>query len=338
MREAYVLGFRFRFLDENKKRQHYFYKMGSVTRDGVVLEGQVIFFADIFKVKHHRNILVLSLMPFATTTRGVSDRIVSRYNCLVLEMDSMVMVSKVESAINLRCTTQVVEKRWKDIPKAIRLKEFKKVYCPRCDALHDLSDMIYSPVTYCKYCDALFDNYGYMLPGSHEYKVCPYCEYYDRVQDYQEYHVYYVVKEKRFYKRRRYCCDTCMERHFKVNFWKNLTFGIGAFVSLWEKIRSTRGRNPFYGDLTRANYLSQMHRFEESDVLYSSLVFKNDGHPGIHMNYGLMYLEKGDRGRAAFQFKKALDACSNYLPVIEIMRRHVDLAPEQLREQEEEGE
>ena len=47
MREAFILGFRFRYLNEKKRRQHFFQKIGSVTRDGIVLNDQIIFFRDI---------------------------------------------------------------------------------------------------------------------------------------------------------------------------------------------------------------------------------------------------------------------------------------------------
>ena len=70
---------------------------------------------------------------------------------------------------------------------------------------------------------------------------------------------------------------------------------------------------------------------QEADVLFSSIAFRNDGDPGIHMNYGLAYLQNGDKERAAFQFKKALNSCSNYLPVIDILRRHTDIDIGQLQ-------
>ncbi len=335
MREAFILGFRFRYLNNRRRWQHFFHKIGSVTRDGVVLNDRIVFFRDIYRVGTHRNTLIISLMPFATTTREVCEHVIPRYNCLYLQMDKH-MVRKVEAVINLRCTTMIAEDRWGPVPKDIRIREFKKAYCPRCDALHDISDMINSPWLYCKYCHALFDYYGYMMPNSEQYKVCPNCEYYGRVQDYQEYNVYYLGKDREFRSRVRHYCDTCVHTHFTKNFWKNLTFGVGAFVSLWEKLRSKSGRNPVYKDMVEANYLAQNGKMVEADILYSSIIFKNHGHPGIHMNYGLAYLQNGDRNRAAFQFKKALEACANYLPVIEILRRNVDLLPEQLQQEEEE--
>lgn len=326
MREAYILGFRFRYLNEKKQRKHFFHKTGSATRDGVVLNGEhPIFYRDIYKVSVHRNRVIISMMPFATTTREISDYLIDRYNCVMLAVENDVMAEKIKSVIDQRCTTMLAEDRWGDIPKEIRLKEFKRIHCPTCDALHDLTDLIHTNLVYCKYCTSIFDHFGYILPGSEGYKICPNCEYYGRVRDYWQYDVYYILKESQFEGRRRHYCDTCLHRHFIENGWKNLTFGIGAIVSLWEKLRSTQGRNPFYKELVQANYLAQTGKMQEADILFSSISFRNDGDPGIHMNYGLAYLQNGDRARAAYQFKKALTACSNYLPVLHILRRHTDI-------------
>jgi hypothetical protein len=250
--------------------------------------------------------------------------VVDRYNSVVLKVEKM-MGESIKSAIDQRCTTMLAEGRWAGVPKEVRLREFKRVNCPRCSALHDLTGLVHTNLVYCKYCTAIFDHFGNILPNSEQYRACPTCGYYDRVRDYWEYDMYYVLNDRKFKRRRQHYCDTCVHRHFRESILKNLTFGIGAVVSLWEKWRSTRDRNPFYKELTEANYLAQTGNMLEADVLYSSIVFQNDGHPGLHMNYGLAHLQQGEEDRAAYEFKRALQSCGNYLPVLDILRRHVQL-------------
>jgi len=299
---------------------------GNVTRDGVFLAQKRIFFEDIHSVSQHRSKVIINLMPYATTTAEICEHIFPNHNCIVIQVDGL-LPERIKSIIDQRCTNLVAKAKWGHLDKNEVADHFKYIACPRCEAIIELNDVQPSNLVYCKYCEAIFDHFGYMLPGSEEYRICPECEYYGRVQNYRDYQFYHVGQEREFSARTFYCCDTCAHRMFTRNIWKNMVFLVGFGLSAFEKLNSKRNRNPFYKELTEANLLAQNGEMVEADILYSSITFKNSGHPGLHMDYGKAYLQNGERNRAAFQFKKSLEACSNYLPTLEILKRNVDLTP-----------
>jgi hypothetical protein len=134
-----------------------------------------------------------------------------------------------------------------------------------------------------------------------------------------------VGKKRNWHKRWHYCCDTCAGRMFSSTILKNLSLGVAAGVMTWQKLRSLRGRNPAYKELTEANRFAQDGNWEEAHLRYGKLIFHNEGHPGLHMNYGLASMRQGDMVHAAIQFKRALSVCANYEPVLNIMERHISL-------------
>ena len=324
MREAYILGFRFRFVDQKGKPKGIVRDSGSITRDGIFLSQQRIFFEDVHRVAQYRNQVIISLMPYGTSTRQIADNVFPLHNCIVIQVDEQ-LSQRIKSVIDQRCTNLAMKIKWGHLDTEEWGDHFKHITCPRCEAITELTDVQPSALVYCKYCEAIFDHFGYILPGSEEYKICPECEYYGRVQDYRDYQAFHIGQEAEFSARSFYCCDTCAHRMFMRNVWKNMILVGGFALSAFEKLRSKRNRNPFYKELTEANYLAQNGEMVEADILYSSITFKNGGHPGLHMNYGKAYLQNGERSRAAFQFKKSLEACSNYYPTLEILKRNVDL-------------
>ncbi|MGB0522406.1 MAG: tetratricopeptide repeat protein [Flammeovirgaceae bacterium] len=327
MREAYILGFRFRFVGQSGGPKRFLRKSGSVTRDGIFLDEQRIFIEDVHSVSTHRSKVIINLLPYATTTREICQHIIPRHNSIVIQVEEL-LAEKIKSIIDQRCTGLVLQKKWKDIKPENRGKHYKHIACARCDSIIDITNVRDSNLVHCKYCEAIFDHFGYMLAGSEDYKICPECGYYGRIGNHLDFK-FHGMGQDGFSSRSYYCCDTCAHRIFLKNVWKNMALLVGFGVTIFEKLRSKRNRNPFYKELTEANLLAQNGDMINADILYSSITFRNDGHPGLHLNYGMAYLKHGDRDRAAFQFKKSLEACSNYLPTLEILKRNVDLVPEE---------
>lgn len=326
MREAYILGFRFRFVGPSGKPNLILRNTGSVTRDGIFLAQQRIFFRDVHSVSTHNSKLIINLLPYATTTREICEYVFPKHNSIVIQVEEL-LADKIKSIIDQRCTGLVAKDKWGDLPKEERGKHYKYIGCPRCDSIIDLTELHESHYVHCKYCEAIFDRFGYILAGSEDYRICPECDYYGRVRDNLDFQ-FHGMGQKGFSSRTYHCCDTCAHRIFLKNVWKNMVLLVGFGVTVFQKLRSKRDRNPFYKELTEANLLAQNGDMVNADILFSSITFRNDGHPGLHHNYGKAYLANGDRDRAAFQFKKALEACSNYHPVLEILKRNVDLVPE----------
>ncbi|MFT5914353.1 MAG: hypothetical protein ACI81T_000841 [Bacteroidia bacterium] len=324
IRDSYILGFRYKYLNAAGKSKMLGGDTGSVTRDGISLNNNLIFFRDVHKTGRHKNNVVISLKPYATVNREISENIIKSHNSLVIKVDE-ILAEKVKSIIDRQCTAMIARDKWGHLTREQRDKQFTRTECARCEAIIDLTETKVSNLVYCKYCETLFDKFGYALIDSEEYKVCPECGYYGRVQDYYDFQAYNVYTDSEFSRRKHHCCDTCAHRMFQRNFWKNMLFIFGGAAVILEKIRSRRTRNPLYKDLQKANLLAQEGSYKDADVLYQEIILRNDRHPGIYMNHGKMFLEAGEREKAAFQFKKSLDSCSNYLPTLRVLQSNVDL-------------
>jgi len=292
MREAAVVTFSFKYINRLGVPDTLIPRQGRVTRDGLILEDSRIFFRDIHRVERHHKSLVVVLKPGATISREVSRHIFKRLSAFVINIGGF-----------------------------SRQVQFVKADCPNCDAAIDLIDVIRSHYIYCDYCGAIFDHYGYLVPGGNEYRVCPETGFYERVRDYKE-HAYYITRHDAAFKTRKlFCSDTYAHIIFERVFLKNFTLFFGVFLAAYEKMRSLSSRNANYIELVTANLAAAKGDMEKAEFEYAKLVTRNKYHPGLSMNLGLIYLKKGNERKALQQFQKSLEDCSNYTPVIEILRK-----------------
>jgi len=319
MREAAVVTFSFKYVNRLGIPDTLVPRQGRVTRDGLILENSRIFFRDIHRVERHHKSLVIVLKPGATISREVSRHIFKRLTAFVINIGGF--SRQVQSIINRRVSTAKLSDRKMEMSPEELKTRFVKADCPNCDAAIDLIDVIRSHYIYCDYCGAIFDHYGYLVPGGNEYRVCPETGFYERVRDYKE-HAYYITRRDAAFKTRKlFCSDTYAHIIFERVFVKNFTLLFGVFLAGYEKLRSLSGRNANYIELVAANLAAAKGDMEKAEFEYAKLVTRNKYHPGLTMNLGLIYLKKGNERKALHEFQKSLEHCSNYTPVIEILRK-----------------
>ena len=319
MREAAVVTFSFKFVNRIGVPDSIAPRSGRVTRDGLILEGGRIFFRDIHRVERHHKSIVVVLKPGATISREVSKHIFKGFTTFLINIGGF--AKQVQSIINRRVSMARLNDRKMEMDEEEVKTRFVKADCPNCDAAIDLIDVIHSHYIYCEYCGAIFDHYGYLVPGGDEYRVCPETGFYERVRDYWQ-HTYYITKHEAAFKSRKlFCSDTYAHMVFEKVFWKNFTLIFGAFLAAYEKIRSVSGRNANYIELVDANLAASKGDMEKAQFEYAKLMMRNKYHPGLHMNLGLIFLKEGKERNAVSEFKKSLENCSNYTPVIEILKK-----------------
>ncbi len=294
---------------------------GRIDFDYLQLNKSKLYYKDILATRAYEKYLVITLAPFAAVSAELAKYLLpdSTNLILILKGNTNGIEHKIDrkiAAIKLQAARQ----------KAI--KEglvFRKAQCPKCQCELDLTQKTETQYIYCNFCDNIFDHNSFLIPNTESYQICPDCRYYGRVQTYYEWDFYFLIYKARFRVRKHFFCDTCAERMFFRTFFKNLTLIVGALFSLFQYLRSQMNRNPYLAGIGKANFYAQNGDMVKADALYNALLTRNFGHPGIHYNYGLACLQKGDPGRAAIEFKKCLKLCSNYEAVIELMRKHKDV-------------
>ncbi len=301
---------------------------GRVETDHLLLGKSKIYYKDIVKTSSYQKYLVITLAPYATVSAEISNNLLPDSTNLVLKLSGTLvnMEHKIDrkiSAYRLEIARQHAQSKG---------LVFRKEQCPKCQCDIDLTQKTETQFTYCPYCDNIFDRNSFLIPKTEAYQVCPDCHYYGRVQTYYEWNFYFLIYKAKFSIQRHHFCDTCARRMFERTFFKNLTLVLGSIVMLFQYFRSLQGRNPYLYEIAQANRLAQDGKLRKADALYNTLLTRNFGHPGIHYNYGLAYLKAGDTGRAAIEFEKCLNLCSNYQPVIDLMTKYKDLEIELTKE------
>lgn len=321
MRQPANYAFRFHFLNKSGTKDRVFPTLGRINREAVMLGDAPIFYEDILAVKQHEGKVIISTKPYITTARKISENIIPNFSSILIST-AKTEAPIVKSAIDRRLSEYEIEKRLNSFPsEKVKRRDFKKIECPTCAAYHDLTYKKHTRYLYCKYCETLFDHYRHPLPGNNEYKTCPECNYYGKIRTYKKLSMYYLKNQDGFLFEKVYCCDTCYDRFFREELTKNLTLIIGAVFMLGQKYQSYSRMNPYYSKLTKANRLAFEGKAQDVDRYYSDIIFRITDHPGIHLNYGMMYFKSGKEERALHHFHKALEACFNYQPVIDIVKK-----------------
>ena len=294
-------------------------KEGRFDRNGLILGDNQIFFKDIFDTQHYNDKVVITLYPFATVAKEVTDYIMPGTFSLGLHIRDL--AEAVEYGIDSKISKNQYDNHLKGMSQQEK-KKARKTQCPHCSSTVNLTSIPDTANVYCEYCDNIFDRNRMLKFNSEHYQVCPECDYYGRVQDYHE----FLLSFKGYKSRRHFCCDTCALRIYKRTFWWNLfPFFFVSFYSYGQYLKSLKGKNPYLEGLAKANMSAQDGKLVKADEEYTGILTKNFGHPGIHYNYGVATLRAGNPDRAAREFQIALQNCANYTPVIKMMQKHKDL-------------
>ncbi|MBX2841266.1 MAG: hypothetical protein KTR26_05815 [Flammeovirgaceae bacterium] len=320
MREAPIITFGFKFVNRFGLPDSLIRKIGSVSRDGLILNDEIIFYRDIFKIERHRNTIIVVLMPYSTVSKKLSKYFFKGYSTFVINIGGF--ADEVQSIINRRISSARIADSKLEMTEEEIKRNFKSINCPVCDANINLTELVPSVFIYCHYCESVFDHYSNLIPGGKEYRICPETGLFDRVKNYYEYQMYFNRYEFRFKLRKFFCGDTYVHFIFERNFWKNFSLLIGVLPTAIEKIRSTSNRNQNYPELVKANIAALEGRIQEVEFLFDQMLMRNKNHPGLYLNLGIGYLEIEKKEKAGFNLKKALESCSNYQPALDLLWKH----------------
>ena len=334
-----MFDFDFRFLNTKNKPTSYFDKQGSIEDEGVFFDGQMLAFEDIQEVVRYRN--RLSFIIEADARTDVDEFLLPHFNGFVIRVDEEEAFD-IKSQIDRKYTEIQVEEQKEELKAQDELHNFRKTECPTCKSHLDLSYLIPTKYIFCRYCDSIFNKYG-NYTDLNDYKICPVCKYYNRVQVTPKVEAYFLGKEEKdFSFKKVYQCDSCTERDLRVRFWRNLPFGIGAIGDFIAKNKIETDIDSSYAELTKANRLGYLGRVEEAKPLYESMFLYVKDQPGVLYDFGKAYLDSAlllledaeftGEAHALPYIKEAvrwlsrcLKMCSNYEPAIKLFEDNEEL-------------
>jgi hypothetical protein len=329
------LNFRFRYLNEQGKPTSVRYYQARIDDGtGIMLDNDAILIADIHEVFLYDNRIAIILRPFISLSKNIAENIIPHTSSIIIEVADN-LASDAKSAIDQHRSALLIYAKKNQLSKEGKGYTFKAKQCPNCNALIDVTGLKETLFVYCKYCEVLFDKHNDLLPNSENYKICPECNYYNRVQYYPEFHFYALPKNIKAKYQSHYCCDTCAQRYHEQTAWRNGFYLIGIPFNIYLKNKMSKGTNQLYAGLTEANRFAQDGNIREADIIYGSLLIRNEMHPGIYFNLGQAFFKAANEdieNRTAYleksyrYFEKSLEMCSNYQPTIDFLAFYKSLS------------
>ncbi|MCS7018353.1 MAG: hypothetical protein RMJ87_04385 [Cytophagales bacterium] len=318
------LNFRFRFLNENGKRVSIILQNGRADgENGLRLTEYAIPIEDILHVHRHMNQLAIILKPYLALPKSLLQYVLPETSALLIEVADD-FAFNVKSALDQHLSRLHVANaraKWEAEGKG---KLFRTISCPTCEALIDTT-AIFSDYIYCRYCTTIFNQYQQILPKSEQYNICPRCNYYGRLQLYPEVKFFWLPNEKAFSFAENYICDTCAGRTYQATIWKNALYLVGLPFSWYLKYMISKEQDPVLAEMATANRLAQDGDMIEADVLYSTMLLRNERHPGLLYNYGLAWLQNNEPKKAFTYLSRTIELCYNYEPAREILEMYKDM-------------
>jgi hypothetical protein len=312
--------FQFRYINEQGKHSSKLHS-GTIDETSIILNDEPLHFEDIHQIKWHKNRVAFELYPYLTLSSDISDHIIQRTTSIIIEVEDE-MEKDVRNLATQYLTIFQGHQRRHELEKEGKKDAYRAEQCPNCTSIVDLTNYANTHYIYCKHCEIIFDKLRQQIPQTNNYRVCPECDTYDRVQEYTEFSCYIVRNDRRFGIKEHEFCDTCAERLVDKILWKNALFLIALPSTLLLKSKATENRSEVFAELATANRFAQDGKLKAAEDLYMMMMLRNEKHPALWFNHGLAYLHAGENARALQLFIRALDYCSNYLPVLDVIRKH----------------
>lgn len=324
MRDSTIYTFKFRFRTPENDYAHLLPKEGRINLESLQLVEDAIYYQDIRSVGAYKNLLVLNLMPYPTLEGNLSEYVLPGHHSIVISVSDPAV--EIKAFIDRHLSRLAIEERMAGMSKEEIRDYFRKRSCPHCGAHTDLTGLRDSTYIYCKYCQVIFNQFNHLAPGGTQYKTCPECGFFDRIRDHLDYRVYITTKGQSFKKRTRHCCDACATELSEETLVKNMTLLVGTFADLYEKYKIRTSRHPDFQWLCEANLFARKGDMSQAAELFYKILYRLPHHPGIFFNQGMGYLKAGDEEKAYEYFERSLNSCSNYLPTLEVLKKHADEA------------
>lgn len=310
------ISFKFRYVMDGEPRG-FLAKKAIANQQEIRLGEERLIYDDIAKTKIRKQRLMLGISPAACLSQTLSYRSVN--GSIFLEIYNAKARDVEKFIARISCKQKIAAKR-EQLIKSGRGHLFHAVTCPECGAHIDISGLEEHRYIYCGFCDTIFQEKQPASTKGANYRVCDECQHFDRVRIYTE---FYICG---FSLKRRHLCDNCANTIFWKTFWFNLPFILGVPAAVWIKLKSLTGRDPYLQQLARANALSKQRKYRQAAEIYNKLHDRYPEHPGLLMDEGLSHLSGNDGAGASEYFRRSLNSCSNYAPVLQLLDQ-LQLAP-----------
>ena len=312
------LNFKFRFVSGGHPLG-LFSLAGKATSQELILGEEFLRYDEILDTSVRDDRILLVLSPRKKWGKKLSKALING-NGIAIEVYKVEAVN-LERHINRVCSQRKTELNRQRLIAAGKGDLFRFAVCPECQAIIDLSELGISRYTYCRFCETVFTEKQEIITKGTVYRICTECGMFDRVRGYTEFYFYFLVIAYGFSMKRRHVCDNCADSIFRKTLLLNLIFILGVPSSIYLKLKSLSGREPLLRELAKANALARKGRFKEAAPIFKRLQSKYPDHPGLLLDEGLGYLQGKNYNSAFEQFKRALSACNNYLPVLQLIQR-----------------
>lgn len=312
------LSFKFRFVS-NGYAQGLFAQKGTANDREIFLGKETLIYDDITDTTTRDQRLAIAISSTACLSQKIN-KFLFNNSTLVLEVYNG-KAQKLEKYLDRIASKKAVDKKRQRLFENGQFHLFRTANCPYCQATIDLSDFQRTPYIYCRFCETLFKENMLVITKGSRYRICDECHMFDRVKSYTEFYFYFLLVVYGFYYKRRHVCDNCAHSMFRKMLLLNLLFLIGIPFSIYNKIKSMIGRDPYLKQLAKANALSKKGNYQKATAIYSQLYHKYPEHPGLLMDEGLGHLLGNDTNGAFERFGRSLTACSNYYPVLRLLQQ-----------------
>jgi len=305
------LEFKFQYVDAAGNAKGFRAQLGCLTPTGIELKGLVIPLTAVLETVARENRLVLAV-DGAQIPQELYQHLIDA-KLLILE-SSKVKPAVLKPRIDQVTSVYRAERHRQELEAEGKSHEFHCVKCPECDATVDASGPYETSHIYCPYCDAVLQKDGVMVSSGKHHRLCEECGWFDRVQGYTEFYFYFLLVVYGYSYKKRYLCDSCVSRVFIKTLLMNFLFVIGIPSAIWMKIKSTMGHEEGFQDLAKANAFAKKGKSVEAAQLYSNVLDRYPGHPGVLYDQAFAALSINDLGGARTMLQQALQQCSNYAP------------------------
>jgi hypothetical protein len=330
-------AFGFNFVKRNGKKTGRLRLNGVLDSKGITFDGIRLNYQDFFKVMRQHNRLLFILYPAIAFPKALNDFILPDTNSFIVDVAEE-NVFLLKSHIDQHYSKLSAEAHREKLKAEGKENYFKTVSCPRCDSTIDLSLKKSSPYVFCQYCELVFSKHGKSVMNTDDYKICPECEYFNRVQYFPDAEVYYYRSESAFHFGSKYHCDSCAQADFERQIWRNLPYLLALPQTFMKKMKIDGNTHPTLKDVMQAVLYAQRLEIEQAEALFQSLSIYNEWHPAVYYNRGKAYMDyaqfleenagsdedrenaKMVRNKGLNDLKKSLQGCSNFEPTLELLR------------------
>jgi len=318
MKSGSDLIFKFRYV-QGGQAKGLWGKNGAATGRKLVFGEDSLAYDEILDSTVRDNRLVLAIKPNRPLGKNLSKALIDG-SIVAIEVQK-IEAADLERHIDRVSSRSRAEENRQRLIDAGKGPLFLCAACPECQAIIDLSEMIRSKYIYCRFCETVFTQEHKIVTRGTQYRICNECGMFDRVRGYTEFYFYFLLVAYGFSMKRRHVCDNCANGIFRKTLLLNLIFLLGVPSSIYLKVKSLVGRDPNLKQLAKANALASKGKCAQATPIFRSMHKKYSNHPGLLMDEGMGYLFGKNLNQAMEQFEQAIDACSNYLPVLQLVHR-----------------